>query len=149
MIAAARYGGKRADGAYSRVFGKYVNRPTGASEDDWQLPHLRFRADRETADIDTLSFQGYVYHGDIGQLAPSITVIGRPEPARRLRVNVSGGNIRGRWRQRIGEAADFHFRAYYDRTHRNDPAVRDDLDTVDLAELTATIADVIGILAQS
>src|SRR5439155_9044507 len=38
----------------------------------------------------------------------------------------------GRWRHRASKRSDLQVRAYYDRTHRDDPSFRDDLDTFDL-----------------
>ncbi|MGH8642926.1 MAG: TonB-dependent receptor plug domain-containing protein [Gammaproteobacteria bacterium] len=135
--AAVRYGGKTEGGVYYRVFGKYFDRdatfnPGASSSDDWQLGHFGFRADWDATERDTVTVQGDVYRGDIGQLAPSAAVTGRPGPQGDLEVDVSGGNILGRWRHRIDEDSDLQFRAYYDRTHRDDPSFLDDLDTVDL-----------------
>ena len=78
-----------------------------------------------------VTFQGDLYRGDIGRLAPSITVIGRPGPAGRLRVGVSGGNVLARWRRTLAQDSDLQLRVYYDRTHRNDPSYVDDLHTFD------------------
>lgn len=136
-VAAARYGGETAGGIYYRVFGQYRDRdasfnPNAISSDDWQLGHIGFRADWDRTVNDAVTLQGDLYDGDIGRLAPSISLGGPPNPAGRLRTGVSGGNILGRWQHRAGDNAELQLRAYYDRTHRNDPNFRDDLDTVDL-----------------
>jgi iron complex outermembrane recepter protein len=134
---AARYGGQIANGAYYRVFAKYIDRgatlnPNAASPDDWQMGHFGFRSDWDATTRDTWTFQGDVYRGDVGQLAPSITVIGRPGPTGSLRVGVSGGNVLTRWRRALSPRSDLQFRLYYDRAHRDDPSFTDALDTVDL-----------------
>jgi iron complex outermembrane receptor protein len=91
-----------------------------------------FRADWDASRQDEFTFQGDVYQGNIGQLAPSISIIGRAGAQGNLEVGVDGGNVLGRWRHSIDEHSDLQLRAYYDRTHRNDPSYLDDLDTVDL-----------------
>lgn len=136
-MAAARYGSETAGGVYYRVFGQYFDRdssfnPAATSPDDWHSGHLGFRADWQQTEIDTLTLQGDAYQGNVGQLAPSVNIIGRQGPQGRLRVDVSGGNVLGRWQHRIGPDSDIQLRAYYDRTHRDDPSFRDDLDTGDL-----------------
>jgi len=136
-FAGARHGGRIGESGYFRVFGRYVARddtfnPIATSEDDWRMGHAGFRADWEAGDSDTLTLQGDVYRGTIGQLAPAITVIGRPGPQGDLRVRVNGGNVLGRWRRALDDGSDVQLRVYYDRTHRDDPSYRDDLDTIDL-----------------
>ncbi len=137
VSAAARYGGRIADGAYYRVFARYFDRgatfrAAPAGPDDWQAGHAGFRTDWDLSGRDTLTVQGDIYRGDIGRLAPSITVIGRPGPTGRLRVAVGGGNVLARWRRAVSPGSDLQFRVYYDRTHRDDPSFTDHLDTVDL-----------------
>jgi iron complex outermembrane recepter protein len=133
---AARYGGQMASGAYYRVFAKYFDRGAtfspNESPDDWQTGHFGFRSDWEASARDAWTVQGDVYRGDVGQLSPSITVIGRPGPTGRLRVGVSGGNLLTRWRRSLSPGSDLQLRLYYDRTHRDDPSFDDTLDTVDL-----------------
>jgi iron complex outermembrane receptor protein len=133
---AARYGGQMATGAYYRIFAKYSDRDATSSPnespDDWQVGHFGFRSDWEATARDTWTLQSDVYRGDVGQLAPSITVIGRPGPTGRLRVGVSGGNVLTRWNRALAPGSDLQLRLYYDRTHRDDPSFTDTLDTVDL-----------------
>ena len=133
---AARYGGEVANGAYYRIFAKYFDRDgtfsaNQASPDDWQAGHFGFRSDWDATARDTLTIQGDVYRGDVGQMAPSVTVIGRPGPTGRLRVGVSGGNVLTRWKRALSPGSDLQLRFYYDRTHRDDPSFTDTLDTVD------------------
>jgi len=136
-IVTARYGGETDSGVYYRVFGKYsdhdssVERTTD-NRDDWQLGHLGFRTDWRATQHDAFTLQGDWYDGDIGQVSPSVQVIGRPGPTGRLRVDVSGGNVLGRWQHSVNEDSDLQLRVYYDHTHRDDPSYRDDLDTADV-----------------
>ncbi len=134
--AAVRYGGQAGDRTFYRVFGTYVNRdasflPPGPTSDDWQVGHLGGRMDWEAPEGDSLTIQGDVYGGNIGRVAPSITIIGRDGPVGDLVVDVGGGNVLGRYRRRRSDASEIELRVYYDRTHRNDPSFVDDLHTFD------------------
>jgi iron complex outermembrane recepter protein len=134
--AAARYGGRIGDRTYYRVFGSFADRddsfiPDGPTADDWRLGHLGARTDWESVDGHSLTIQGDAYRGNVGRLAPSVTIIGRPGPSGDLAVDVSGGNVLGRYRRRRSDASDVELRVYYDRTHRSDPSFVDDLHTVD------------------
>jgi iron complex outermembrane receptor protein len=134
---AARYGGRIANGAYYRVFGKYFDRASTfnvnpASPDDWRAGHLGFRSDWDVTARDVVTVQGEGYRGDVGQVAPSVRVEGRPSPEANLRIHTAGANVLTRWRRTLSLDSDFQVRLYYDRTHRDDPAFVDDLDTVDL-----------------
>jgi iron complex outermembrane receptor protein len=137
IIAAARYGASLGESGAFRIFGKYAEH--GASfesqpgrSDDWRMGQVGFRADWELGAADMLTIQGDAYRGNIGQLEPAISVIGRSGPTGALRVRVDGGNVLGRWQHSTGEDSNVQLRFYYDRTHRDDPSFRDDLETFDL-----------------
>jgi len=135
--ASGRYGGRTEGGLYYRVFGKYTEHAASfhsdpSVSDDWRFAHAGFRADWDVASADALTLQGDLYHSDIGQLSPSLAVIGRPTPRGDLEALVSGGNVLGRWRRTLGTGSDVQLRAYYDHTHRDDPTFIDDLDTMDV-----------------
>lgn len=137
LTTAVRYGGSAQNGATYRVFGKYAEhggtyKENATSNDDWRLAHVGARSDWDATTADSFTLQGDLYRGTIGQLSPSITIIGRQGPVGALDVDVSGGNILGRWQHRIDAERNFALRIYYDKTHRDDPSYRDDLDTVDL-----------------
>lgn len=133
---AARHGTQTSGGAYYRVFGQYseydATRSTGVTEDDWRMAHAGFRADWEGGADNTFTLQGDLYRGNVGQLAPAVTIIGRPGPTGDLETHVTGGNILGRWRRQHASGAETQLRAYYDRTHRDDPSFEDSLDTLDV-----------------
>jgi iron complex outermembrane recepter protein len=135
-MVSARHGSQTRGGVHYRVFGKYSERDSTRSSagrsDDWQFGHLGFRADWTSSAQDDFTLQSDVYQGDIGQLAPATSIAGRPAPTGDLETRVAGGNLLGRWRRRIDENSDLQFRTYYDRTHRDDPTFKDDLDTIDL-----------------
>jgi iron complex outermembrane receptor protein len=132
----ARFGGQIGRGTYYRVFGKYLERDSTfavdlTNSDDWNTGHAGFRIDRHAGMRDFVTVQGDIYRGTVGQLAPAVTVIGRPGPAGPLRVHVNGGNVLTRWRRNLSQDADVQLRVYYDRTDRDDPSFTDALDTLD------------------
>jgi len=136
-LAAAQYGGETANDISYRVFAKYQDagaedHPAGSSPDDWQLGHVGFRSDWNAGAADAFTVQGDAYSGRIGQVSPSVNIIGRPGPTGRLRVGVSGGNLLSHWRHTMSADSDFEVRVYYDYTHRNDPTFTDDLGTLDI-----------------
>jgi iron complex outermembrane receptor protein len=137
LQAAARYGGETAGGMHYRIFGKYLDRDDTVhlatdTDDEWRLGHVGFRTDWDGADRDSFTVQGDAYHGDVGKLQPSVTIIGRDNPVGELDTHVSGGNILARWRHDAGEASEMQLRAYYDYTRRDDPSYLDTLHTFDL-----------------
>jgi iron complex outermembrane receptor protein len=136
-VAAARYGGKAGEDFYYRVFGKYskhegTHAPDAQSSDEWDLAHVGFRADWQATANDSLTLQGDLYEGGIGQLVPVIRVIGVPGPQGQLEADVSGGNVLARWQRRIDNDSGFTLRAYYDETDRDDPSYEDELETFDI-----------------
>lgn len=137
VVTAARYGGKVGEDFYYRIFGRYFDRDDtfhndSEQSDDWQMGHVGFRSDWYASAKDTVTVQGDGYLGDVGQLTPAVTIIGRPGPQGDLDVDVKGGNILGRWQRQLEADSEIELRAYYDRTDRDDPSFNDTLDTTDL-----------------
>lgn len=134
---AARYGAETAGGLDYRVFGKYRDRdstlhPSMVTDDQWSFAHGGFRTDWDGSSRDAFTVQGDLYSGDIGQLFPAVNIIGREGPQGELNVDVSGGNLLGRWRRVQDENSDLQLRMYYDYSRRDDPTFTDTLHTVDL-----------------
>jgi iron complex outermembrane recepter protein len=133
----ARYGGETSGGVNFRVYGKYLDRdatlaPTLMTEDSWNLGHVGFRTDWDSTPHDSFTVQGDAYRADVGQLAPAVTIIGRPGPVPPFDADLSGGNVLARWRRTADDGADLQLRAYYDYTRRDDPSFLDTLHTFDL-----------------
>ena len=134
--AAIRFGGQLADNLHFRVFAKGLSdtglyNAQGRADDNWKLGHFGFRADWEARKSDLVTVQGDIYSGDIGQVVPSVFIIGRPNPAGRLVAQVAGGNVLARWTHDFDATTQLQVRAYYDGTHRDDPTFLDNLDTLD------------------
>jgi len=135
--AAARYGGETEGGVHYRVFGKYRDRAgtdhqMTDTDDAWSMAHAGFRTDWDGSGSDSFTVQGDAYSGDIGQLHPTVTIVGRPGPEGRLKMDVSGGNVLGRWRRTTSDTSDTQLRVYYDYARRDDPSYEDTLETFDI-----------------
>ncbi len=139
----ARHGGQTAGGVHYRIFGQHSEydetRRMAGTADDWRMTHAGFRTDWTGGADDSFTVQGDIYRGNIGQLTPAVTIIGRPGPAGNLESRVTGGNVLGRWRRQHQDGGETQLRAYYDTTHRVDPSFEDRLDTVDV-DLQHTLA---------
>jgi iron complex outermembrane receptor protein len=136
---ALRNGGAIGEHGYYRVFAQYYDRDASelsplvkVSPDNWHMGHVGFRTDFEGGAADAFTVQGDWYDGRVGQVGPAVIIIGRPSPPPPLRGQMRGGNVLGRWHRTLDENSNFELRAYYDRTHRDDPSFHDDLDTVDV-----------------
>jgi iron complex outermembrane receptor protein len=131
---AARHGDQVGDVHY-RVFGTFSKRDdtfsTRGRSDAWEIGHVGFRTDWGSSSTDEFTVQGDIYAGEVEQLSPSIQVGTRPSPPLPWEASVAGGNVLGRWRRWLTADSDIQIRAYYDRTHRDDPSFTDDLDTFD------------------
>src|ERR1700687_2897389 len=106
-----RYGGAHGNNlnyrAYAMGFGQNPEFHSGGGNyDAWQLGQAGFRTDSHLTDHDTLTVQGDLYKGSVGQQVG----IGYYSPTSQLTVNatqdVSGGNLLGRWRRELSNTSD-------------------------------------------
>ena len=132
-----RYGaahGNRLDyRAYAMGFGRTPEfHSDGDNYDAWQLGQAGFRTDSRLTDRDTLTVQGDLYKGNVGQQV----AIGSYLPPAQLIVDgtedVSGGNLLGRWRRELTNKSDLQIQAYYDRTYRLGPQLGETRNTFDI-----------------
>jgi iron complex outermembrane recepter protein len=122
-----RYGGEFS-GLHYRVYGKYFDRDrsvlaaTGQDFiDGWHVGQGGFRLDWDSNSSDRLTLQGDIYDGASERTTMSTDV------------EMSGGNLLGRWSRTLAENSDLQLQVYYDRTHRRLPtSLAQDLDTYDL-----------------
>ncbi len=112
-------------GAY-RVYGKFVDVDALVFSDgaDARDPLRRgqggFRGDWRRSERDSLTFQGDLYKGRIGNALLADT-------------DVEGGNLLGRWERRLSEDSQLQVHAYLDRTWRRVPSqFTEERDTADL-----------------
>jgi iron complex outermembrane receptor protein len=125
-FAGVRYGGRLGPNAYFRVYGKYfdrdgADRPGGRDANDrFRMGQFGFRVDWKSGADDLLTLQSDVYDGSVAQPTPG-------------HIDLSGGNILGRWTKRFSASSDLQIQAYYDRTNRDIPQTfGEKLDTLDL-----------------
>ena len=132
-----RYGGTHGNNfsyrAYAMGFGQNPEfHPGGGNYDAWQLGQAGFRTDSQLTDHDTITVQGDLYKGSVGQQVG----IAYYSPPSQLTVNatqdVSGGNLLGRWRRELSNTSDIQVQAYYDRTYRIGPLLGEARNTFDV-----------------
>ena len=131
-----RYGGMLAPNISYRVYGKYTERDGGVlangsdASTDWTSRRAGFRIDAESTPQTTFTLQGDVYDNDEDRQASPT-------------VDLSGGNLLGRWTHTLEHYSEMSLQLYYDRTHLDQPVLpsvfspiagrlTDDLDTYDL-----------------
>lgn len=99
--------------------------------DSWQLGQAGFRTDSRLSDRDTLTVEGDLYKGHVGQQVS----IAYYSPLVQKNVDgiedVSGGNLLGFWRHTLNDRSDVQVQAYYDRTSRFGPQLGETRDTFD------------------
>jgi iron complex outermembrane receptor protein len=119
--------------AYAMGFGRAPEfHPDGDNYDAWQLGQAGFRTDSQLTDRDTLTVQGDLYKGNVGQQVD----IAYYSPPAQLNLNgtqdVSGGNLLGRWRHELSNTSDVQVQVYYDRTYRLGPELGETRNTFDI-----------------
>jgi iron complex outermembrane receptor protein len=104
-FATLRYGGKIGEHAHYRVFGKYFNRASfdrvsgQDAADGWKIERGGFRTDCDVSDRTSVTLEGDVYGGAVGQPYPAPpmlepNVVGAPYTAIK---DLGGGDLLARW----------------------------------------------------
>lgn len=129
----AGHGNNMAYRAYAMGFGRMPEfHSDGDNYDAWQLGQAGFRTDSQLTDRDTLTVQGDLFKGSVGQQVG----IGSYSPPAQLNLDgtqdVSGGNLLARWQRKFSNTSDLQVQAYYDRTHRLGPQVGETRNTFDI-----------------
>jgi iron complex outermembrane receptor protein len=132
-----RYGGSHGHKLNYRAYGMgFAQSPEfhlgGGNYDSWQFGQAGFRTDSELTDRDTLTVQGDLYKGNVGQQVSMVST----SPPGQLNMNatqdVSGVNLLGRWRHELNSTSDIQVEAYYDRTYRLGPQLGETRNTFDI-----------------
>src|SRR5882762_586908 len=132
-----RWGGSSGSDFAYRVYAMGFGRAPGYhldrhEYDDWQMGKAGFRTDSSLTPRDTLTVQGDLYKGHIGQRIN----IAYYSPPRQQSVEgtqfVSGGNLLGRWHHVLSDTSDFQIQTYYDRTYRLGPQLGETRNTLDI-----------------
>ncbi len=129
----AQYGGRIGNGTDYRVFAKYLNRDSlpeldGTSGDDrWNLIHGGFRADTSISTNDSLTLQGDLYSGNEGATIVHIFSIDPPVTGNvDSRLEISGGNVLGRWNHTFSSRSGTMLQFYYDDYDRGGPEAHEE-----------------------
>ncbi|HHD63574.1 MAG TPA: TonB-dependent receptor [Desulfobulbaceae bacterium] len=135
-----RYGVKLSDAAYGRAYLKYHKQDSFTlhadgedADDDWDSLRTGFRIDGAGGTMNSWTLQGDLYHNNENQIVFPYWL---PTPPYRLEkrdgFDASGGNILGRWRQKLSKTDSWTFQAYYDYTNRDELILDQTHETVDL-----------------
>jgi iron complex outermembrane receptor protein len=138
-----RYGGSRGSMDY-RIYGKGIRRGPQAHSDDADFDTARMaqaggRLDW-TGARDSLTLQGDVYAGRIGQSVSLASFAPLSQVVHREPFDASGVNLVAAWRRSFASAGRLQARAYYDRTSDRGPQLEEVRQTFD-ADLTHQLPD--------
>jgi iron complex outermembrane receptor protein len=135
---AARHGGRAGDTGSYRAYAKYFAQDAayhtdGGDWDDWSMGQAGFRSDWGTPQIgDGFTLQGDVYDGRTGART-TLTALEPPFSRTVERdIDLTGGNVLGRWTRRTEGGSDLAVQGYWDRTEREEASFAEDRDTFDL-----------------
>ena len=124
-FAGARYGGTVGKDLTYRVYGKGFGRspqyhPQAPDYDGWRGGQAGFRMDWSAGGRDSYTISGDGYYQSFGE---NVTDSSYNPPANYTffgQAPLSGGNILGHWRRKLGDKKDLQVDAYYDQTSRHE-----------------------------
>lgn len=121
-----RYGEKLKDCAYWRIWARYFDRDSYVYDsgdeafDDWDVLQGGFRADWDSSDADSVTFQGNLYDGSIGNMS-NLTSISFPYSRSVVKTtDIAGGSLLARWEHTFSDDSDMKAKVWYDRAERDD-----------------------------
>jgi iron complex outermembrane receptor protein len=132
-----RYGDKIGSGAYYRVYAKYFDHGHSLDEagndaaDGWDALRGGFRLDWDISEADSLTVQGDIYNGDIGQRFQKVLAVPPFSTLFDEQVRTEGGNVLTRWSRVLSPESALSLQFYYDRTHRGEVLLSEVRDTWD------------------
>lgn len=130
-----RYGFELNDQTQMRLYLKHQDRDnlqqsTGrGGEDAWHMTQGGFRLDSELTNRDSLTVQGDVYDGRLGETYNYVLPDYRTVDSV---TEVFGANILSRWKRSFSDNADMALQLYYDRSEQEMFVIGEKRDTVDL-----------------
>jgi iron complex outermembrane receptor protein len=131
-----RYGGSAGSNGYFRAYAKAFDRDSqfhsgGTDYDQSHMVQGGLRGDWTLSRSRTLTLQGDVYTGELGQRF-SVPLNTPPFTQSSIRdAGLSGGNVLARWTAPSG-AGEYQLQTYYDRTSRDERPVAETRDTFDV-----------------
>ena len=136
-IGGVRYGGKLGQDLHYRLFAKAFNRDSyfnqSGAHDDWRMLQGGFRSDWDIDHQNTFMAEGAIYDGDAGQRVILPTLVA-PSFSRGVDedVEMTGGHILVQWDHKISQDSGLALKFFYDRSQREETAIKVTIDTLDL-----------------
>ncbi|MFQ5639977.1 MAG: TonB-dependent receptor plug domain-containing protein [bacterium] len=134
-----RYGGAIGESSYFRVYTKYlkvdnlVDSTGNKTSDGWHVLRGGFRVDWDKSHDNTVTLQGEIYDGVVGQRH---NIIVSPEPPFQqifdFDTKINGGHVLGRWKHNFSSSSDLALQVYFDRVKREEPVVNGEINTFDV-----------------
>jgi iron complex outermembrane receptor protein len=133
-----RYGAKHDENTFWRVYIKYFDRDNAETlsgeegHDGWDMVRSGFRVDWDKPSLDSFTFQGDIYQGEIkgSDTARSLTA---PYATTVNAVNdVNGFNFLGKWTHITSDSSDVRLQFFYDRAKRQSSILSSKYDTLDI-----------------
>src|SRR5216684_1279 len=119
--------------AYGKVFGRGPEFHSDRKNfDDWRMGQAGFGADWGPSGRDSVTVQGDIYKGAVGESISVATEQTAPPVIVQQDTQLSGANLLGRWRRTLGEGSDLQVQIYYDRTNRHAANLAETRDTFDV-----------------
>ena len=131
-----RYGSKHNDWTWrTNAFGFVRSaeyHQDGQPNYDWsRFAQVGFRTDR-TKGTGEFTFQGDAYWGKFGDAQSLSTYVPPSAHVSFKSTNVSGGDLRTRWRRQFGNGSDMYLQAFWSHDHRLGSNFGEDRDTYDV-----------------
>ncbi len=133
-----RYGGRVNEDHYYRIYSKYFYRDSFAdpygndAADDWDVWRSGFRTDWNLSDLDSLTFQGGMYSGELGSTYLSPSPFDPYEVAFNEEDDAAGANALLRWTRTYSESSDLSLQLYYDWYEHEYDVMKENRDIFDL-----------------
>ncbi len=131
-----RYGAHRGKWHFRAGAFGFVRSPEfhidGQPNYDWsRFGQTGFRADRKVGSND-VTVQGDAYWGKFGDAQSLYTYVPPSSYISYASMNVSGGDILGRWRRQLSDRSDLYLQGFWSHDHRIGSNFGEDRDTFDL-----------------
>lgn len=134
----ARYGGRLGASTHYRIYAKGFERDGGYDaadlgvEDHWNAARGGGRVDWAVSDNNQFTLQGDYYEGGSGTTGRNAFPYPPYVDELNDEIDVSGGNLIGRWQRTFSPTSELILKTYYDRTQRKYPLLEEVRDTIDL-----------------
>lgn len=133
-----RYGLKLGEDTTLRIFVKYLDRAPFVdaagreASDSWHAVRGGFRLDSEPSGKNTLTIQGDVYDGRLGETYTVPILIPPYSRTFDTRNGNFGANLLSRWKHTFSVSSDLALQFYYDHIDQDFSVLKERQDTVDL-----------------